>query len=108
MAPKTRISISLTPSQAERIKAAAAEGGQDVSAFLVSAALGEAVRRERVRSSFADIDAAIAAAEAEAAELPQDALDVDPAEAERIRQEIARARAHAAEVRSRHARDDAA
>jgi uncharacterized protein (DUF1778 family) len=102
---KTRISISLEPEQAERIKAAAAEGGQDVSAFMVAAALTEAIRRENVTAAFADIDAAIAAAETEAESLewppPED--EVDPEEAERIRQEIDAARAHAAATRSRRA-----
>lgn len=101
---KTRISISLDPAQAERIKAAAAEGGQDVSAFMVASALGEATRRERVAASFADIDAAIAAAEAEADNLawpPPE--EVTPEDAERIRQEIATARARATAVRARRA-----
>jgi uncharacterized protein (DUF1778 family) len=101
---KTRISISLEPAQAERIKAAAAEGGQDVSAFMVSSSLAEAARRERIAASFADIDAAIAAAEAEADTLvwpPQE--EMAPEEAERIRQEIMAARARATAVRSRRA-----
>ncbi len=99
---KTRISISLDPAQAERIKAAAAEGGQDVSAFMVASALSEAARRERVAASFADIDAAIAAAEAEANHLewpPPE--EVAPEEAERVRREIAAARARAAAARAR-------
>jgi uncharacterized protein (DUF1778 family) len=100
---KTRISISLEPDQAERIKTAAAEGGQDVSAFLVSAALSEAARRARIAAAFADIDATIAAAEAEAETLEwPPAEDVPPPEeAERIRQEIATARARAAAARAR-------
>ncbi|MFC0865443.1 DUF1778 domain-containing protein [Sphaerimonospora cavernae] len=99
---KMRISISLTTDQAERIRAAAAEGGQDVSAFMVSAALSEALRRARVTAAFADIDAMIAAAEAEAesVEWPV-AEDVAPEEAERIRQEIAVARARATAARAR-------
>ena len=99
---KTRISISLAPDQAERIRLAAEEGGQDVSAFVVAAALTEAVRRERIASSFADIDAAIAAAEAEA-----EALDWPPAsgtpteDSVRIREQVAAARARAAAIRAR-------
>ncbi|MBC3843710.1 DUF1778 domain-containing protein [Streptacidiphilus sp. 4-A2] len=99
---KTRISISLEPDQAERIKAAAAEGGQDVSAFMVSSALVEATRRERLAAAFSHIDAAIAAAEAEAESLawePADEVSAD--EGGRIREEIAAARARAAAVRAR-------
>jgi uncharacterized protein (DUF1778 family) len=98
---KIRISISLEPADAERIKAAAAEGGQDVSAFLVSAALVEATHRERVAAAFADIDAAIARAEAEAEALdwPPDS-DLTPEESERIEREIAAARARAAAIRA--------
>jgi hypothetical protein len=60
----------------------------------LSAALGEAARRERITAAFADIDATIAAAEAEAEALEwPPAEDVDPEEAQRIRQEIAAARA---------------
>lgn len=76
------------------------EGGQDVSAFLVAAALAEAARRERVAAAFADIDASIAVVEAEAETLewpPQE--DIAPEEADSIRQEIATARAHAARNR---------
>jgi uncharacterized protein (DUF1778 family) len=99
---KTRISISLESAQAERIKAAAAEGGQDVSAFMVSSALAEAARRERIAASFADIDAAIAAAEAEADALEWPSQEgMASEEAERIREEIAAARARAAAVRAR-------
>ncbi|MEY9997724.1 uncharacterized protein (DUF1778 family) [Streptomyces sp. V4I8] len=99
---KMRISISLDPGQAERIKGAAAEGSQDVSAFMVSAALREAARRARVTAAFADIDAVIAGAEAEAATVEWPAAeDVAPEEAERIRQEIASARARAAAARAR-------
>jgi hypothetical protein len=88
--------------QAERIRSAAEEGGQDVSAFVVAAALTEAVRRERIAASFADIDAAIAAAEAEA-----DSLDWPPTgdtpmeESTRIREQVAAARARAAAARAR-------
>jgi hypothetical protein len=99
---KTRISISLDPDQAEKIKAAAAEGGQDVSAYMVSAALSEAARRARITAAFADIDAAIAAAEGEAETLQwPPAEEVAPEEAERVRQEIAAARARAAAARTR-------
>jgi uncharacterized protein (DUF1778 family) len=99
---KTRISISLDLDQAERIRLAAEEGGQDVSAFVVAAALTEAVRRERIASSFADIDAAIAAAEAEAESLDWPlASDVPAEESVRIREQVAAARARAAAIRAR-------
>jgi hypothetical protein len=99
---KTRISISLDPDQAERIKLAAAEGGQDVSAFMVSSALTEAARRERLAAAFSDVDAAIAAAEAEAETLVWNSVDEVPEEeGRRIREEIEAARARAAAVRAR-------
>jgi uncharacterized protein (DUF1778 family) len=99
---KTRISISLELDQVERIRLAAEEGGQDVSAFVVAAALTEAVRRERIAASFADIDAAIAAAEAEAESLDwTSASDAPTEESVRIREQVAAARARAAAIRSR-------
>jgi uncharacterized protein (DUF1778 family) len=99
---KTRISISLELDQAERIRLAAEEGGQDVSAFVVAAALTEAVRRERIAASFADIDAAIAAAEAEAESLDwPPASDAPTEESVRIREQVAAARARAAAIRAR-------
>ena len=99
---KTRISISLEFDQAERIRLAAEEGGQDVSAFVVAAALTEAVRRERIAASFADIDAAIAAAEAEAESLDwPPASDAPAEESVRIREQVAAARARAAAIRAR-------
>ncbi|KUL36202.1 hypothetical protein [Streptomyces regalis] len=100
---KTRISISLDPGDAELIKAVAAENGLDVSAFLVMAGRKEAVRLARLAESFAEIDAAIAAAEAEAEELvwpPDDEVDED--EIARAQAEIAAARAESA-VRRRGA-----
>jgi uncharacterized protein (DUF1778 family) len=99
---KTRISISLDLDQAERIRLAAEEGGQDVSAFVVAAALTEAVRRERIAASFADIDAAIAAAEAEAESLDwPPASDAPTEDSVRIREQVAAARARAAAIRAR-------
>ena len=99
---KTRISISLDPDQAERIRLAAEEGGQDVSAFVVAAALTEAVRRERIAASFADIDAAIAAAEAEAESLDwPPASDAPTEDSVRVREQVAAARARAAAIRAR-------
>jgi len=99
---KTRISISLDLDQAERIRLAAEEGGQDVSAFVVAAALTEAVRRERIAASFADIDAAIAAAEAEAESLDwPPASDAPTEESVRIREQVSAARARAVAIRAR-------
>jgi uncharacterized protein (DUF1778 family) len=66
---KTRFSISLDPEQAERIRTAAAEGGQELSAFLLSAGLVEAARRERAARACSDTDGAIAAAERAAEEI---------------------------------------
>lgn len=94
---RTRISISLDPEDAERIRAVAAEHGLDVSAFLVMAGRKEAARLARIAESFADIDAAIAEAEAEADTLPWPPDgDVDAEELARIEAEIAAARAASA------------
>lgn len=60
---KTRFSISVDTEHAERIKAAAAHAGQDVSAYMSRAALEAAAHDERVRDIFADIDARIDVAE---------------------------------------------
>ncbi|MFE0105187.1 hypothetical protein [Streptomyces sp. NPDC059009] len=94
---KTRISISLDPGDAELIKKVAAENGLDVSAFLVMAGRKEAARLARLAESFAEIDTAIAAAEAEAEELdwpPESNLSAD--EVARIEAEIDAARAESA------------
>jgi uncharacterized protein (DUF1778 family) len=94
---KIRISISLEPEDAELIKTVAAENGLDVSAFLVMAGRKEAARLARIAEAFADIDAAIASAEAEAETLawpPESDLDAD--EVARIEAEIAAARAKSA------------
>ncbi|WP_267241538.1 hypothetical protein [Streptomyces sp. PR69] len=99
---KTRISISLEPEDAEAIKAVAAEHGLDVSAFLVMAGRKEAARLARIAAAFADIDAALAEAEAEGDALawpPATGPDVDADEAARVRSEIAAARARSAERR---------
>lgn len=97
---KTRIPVSLEAAQAERIRKAATEGGQKVSAFMVFSALAEAARRERIAASFATLDMAIAATEAEAGAMtwPTEA-EAPPEEAEHIRATIAAARARAAAMR---------
>ncbi|MEV0118123.1 hypothetical protein AB0H77_33600 [Streptomyces sp. NPDC050844] len=94
---KTRISISLEPGDAELIRAVAAQHGLDVSAFLVAAGRKEAFRLARLAESFAEIDAAIAEAEAEAEELdwPPNG-DAEPDEVARVQAEIAAARAESA------------
>jgi hypothetical protein len=56
---KTRFSISVDAEHAERIKAAAARAGQDVSAYMSRAALEAAAHDERIRDIFADVDARI-------------------------------------------------
>lgn len=95
--PKTRISISLEPGDAELIKTVAAENGLDVSAFLVAAGRKEAVRLARLAEAFADIDAVIARAEVEAEELDWPPPgDVDADEVARVQAEIAAARAESA------------
>ncbi len=91
---KTRISISLKSEDAELIRKIAAENGLDVSAFLVMAGRKEAKRLAEVAAAFAEIDARIAAAEAEAESLEWPPVeDLDPAEVTRVEAEIAAARA---------------
>ena len=69
---------------------------------MVAAALTEAVRRERIAASFADIDAAVAAAEAEAESLDwPPANDAPEEESARIREQVAAARARAAAICAR-------
>ncbi|HEY9368035.1 hypothetical protein, partial [Streptomyces sp.] len=58
------------PEDAELIRNVAKENGLGVSAFLALAGRKEAARLERVAAAFADLDAAIAAAEAEAEVMP--------------------------------------
>ena len=83
--PKTRMSISLDPEDAQRIRDAAAGAGLDVSNYVVRAAL-DAVQRDgwRARSAevFAEFDAEIAEAERIADEEPLPPLvgEVSPAE----------------------------
>ena len=67
---KTRISISLDAEHAEQIRAHADRAGMDVSAYLVNAATRQMAETDELEAQFASIDAVIAAAEAEASELP--------------------------------------
>lgn len=69
---KTRISISLEQEQAERIRRHAERAGLDVSAYLVHTATRQMAETEAMEAQFADVDALIAAAEAEAADAPQE------------------------------------
>ncbi|MER6994229.1 hypothetical protein [Streptomyces sp. NPDC000410] len=93
---KTRISISLDPADAELIRKVAAENGLDVSAFLVMAGRKEAARLARVAEAWADIDAAIAAVDAEAETIEWPPPDLDPDEIARGEAEVAAARAESA------------
>lgn len=75
---KSRISISLEPDQAERIRAHAERAGLDVSAYLVNAAIRQMAEAEAIEAQFAQVDAMIAAADAEGASLelpPETTLD---------------------------------
>ncbi|MFJ3904757.1 hypothetical protein [Streptomyces sp. NPDC090025] len=65
---KTRISISLEQQQAERIRRHAERAGLDVSAYLVHAATRQMAETEAMEAQFADVDAVIAATEAQARE----------------------------------------
>lgn len=62
---KTRFSISVDVVYADRIKAAAAHAGLDVSAYMWNAALEAADRDERVANIFTDVDTHIGTVEAE-------------------------------------------
>jgi len=66
---KTRISISLDPDHAERIRSHAERAGMDVSAYLVNAATRQMADAEAIEAQFANVDAMIASAESEAAML---------------------------------------
>ncbi|WP_418958952.1 hypothetical protein [Streptomyces tritici] len=81
---KTHISISLDPEDAELIRNVAKENGLGVSAFLALAGRKEAARLERVAAAFSDLDAAIAAAEAEAEVMPWP-NDPEPVKPERTK-----------------------
>jgi hypothetical protein len=83
---KTRITISLDPAQAENIRIHAERGGMDVSAYLVNAATRQMAETDELEAQFASMDAVIAAAQAEAAALPElpEVDDADLTEQERL------------------------
>ncbi|ARF64940.1 MULTISPECIES: ribbon-helix-helix protein, CopG family [Streptomyces] len=85
---KTRISISLDRQQAERIREHAERAGMDVSAYLVHAAARQMAESDAIEEQFAEVDAAIARAEAEAGAMPDEA-EADAAElTERQRRDV--------------------
>jgi hypothetical protein len=88
---RTRISISLDRDHAERIREHAERAGMDVSAYLVNAATRQMAEVEAAEAQFARIDAMIAAAEAEAAELPPLPGVADEELTEEERREVAEA-----------------
>jgi uncharacterized protein (DUF1778 family) len=61
--PRTRLSISLDPDDAQHIKRAAARAGVDISAYVTRAALDAAERDDRAADVFAELDARIDAME---------------------------------------------
>jgi hypothetical protein len=67
---KTRITISLEPSQAERIRQHADRAGMDLSAYLVHAATRQMAESDAIEAQFAEVDALIARAEEAADGLP--------------------------------------
>ncbi|MGW0824235.1 hypothetical protein [Streptomyces sp. NPDC002845] len=85
---KTRISISLEQEQAERIRLHADRAGMDVSAYLVHAATRQMAETEAIEEQFSEVDALIAAAEAEAATLPPEPETAGPELTEQERQEV--------------------
>lgn len=74
---KTRISISLDEDQADRIRQHAERTGMDVSAYLVHAATRQMAETEAIEDQFSEVDALIAAAEAEAASVAPGACTAD-------------------------------
>ncbi|MDA2809587.1 hypothetical protein O4J56_02945 [Nocardiopsis sp. RSe5-2] len=63
---KRRISISLDPEQAERIRWHAERSGMDISAYLVNAATRQMAETEAAEAEFAGVDALIAEADSDA------------------------------------------
>ena len=63
---KVRISISLDPDEAERIRSHADRAGMDVSSYFVNAAIRQMGDAELAEAAFADVDALIADAEGRA------------------------------------------
>ncbi|GAA1447366.1 hypothetical protein [Nocardiopsis tropica] len=60
---KVRISISLDPDAAERVRSHADRAGMDVSSYLVNAAIRQMAEVEAAEAEFAGVDALIADAE---------------------------------------------
>ncbi|MGW2821081.1 plasmid mobilization protein [Streptomyces sp. NPDC001443] len=85
---KTRISISLEQAQAERIRQHAERSGMDVSAYLVHAAIRQMAESDAIEEQFAGVDALIARAEREAADLPEEPVGVPGALTEQERREV--------------------
>jgi hypothetical protein len=63
---KVRISISLDPDEAERVRSHADRAGMDVSSYLVNAAIRQMPEVEAAEAEFAGVDALIADAEGRA------------------------------------------
>ncbi|GAA3826674.1 plasmid mobilization protein [Streptomyces chiangmaiensis] len=82
---KTRITISLEQTQAERIRQHAERSGMDVSAYLVHAATRQMAESDAIEEQFAGVDALIVRAEREAVDLPEEpaAASVELTEQER-------------------------
>ncbi|WP_217252461.1 hypothetical protein [Streptomyces sp. AC602_WCS936] len=86
---KTRISISLDQTQAERIRQHAERAGMDVSAYLVHAATRQMAESDAIEEQFAEVDALIARAEQAADGLPADPAQEPAAElTEQERREV--------------------
>lgn len=63
---KVRISISLDPEEAARVRSHAERAGMDVSSYLVNAAIRQMAEVEAAEAQFAGLDALIADAEGRA------------------------------------------
>lgn len=85
---KTRISISLDAEHVEQLKAHAERAGMDVSSYVGNAIARQMAETDAIEAQFASLDAAIAAAEAVAAELPAPPAVTDSDLTEQERREV--------------------
>ncbi|MEU5024258.1 plasmid mobilization protein [Streptomyces milbemycinicus] len=86
---KSRITISLEPDQAERIRQHAERAGMDVSAYLVHATTRQMAESDAIEEQFAEVDALIARVERAADGLPAEPAPEPTAElTEQERREV--------------------
>ncbi|MCY9786007.1 hypothetical protein KIK06_19130 [Nocardiopsis sp. EMB25] len=84
---KVRISISLDPDEADRVRSHADRAGMDVSSYLVNAAIRQMAEVEAAEAEFAAVDALIADAEGRAEHYgPVDDADAESLSADERRE----------------------